>query len=250
VPVEPTFVPIYLNWEFWAVVLSVVAVTLSQIPPIHILLRPKKLDVEVHSRIYVCHMVGNPNTNIIVSIRNTGGRTLRVKKLRLSVTRDRVKITTLLGLNYFETPTATSPVLFVPFSVKPDEEWTHNVSFFKEFDRQTEKLFRDSSHALNANISAKTEAAQFAVATRASADPEYVKPFEEMFKKLFIWEPGEYILNLEVEAEPDIASYTKQYRFTLYESDTKELAEHAQDYVYGPNVNRVGLWVPLSEHVG
>jgi hypothetical protein len=113
VPVEVTSIPFYLNWEFWAVVMSIIAIVLSQIPPVHILLRPKKLDVEVYSRVYVNHIVGNPNTNIMVAIRNTGGRTLRVKKLSLSVSRDGKEITTLHGLNYFESPTTTVPVLFV-----------------------------------------------------------------------------------------------------------------------------------------
>lgn len=249
-PVEPTSVPLYLNWEFWAAVLSVIAITLSQIPPVHILLRPKKLDVEVYSRIYIMHTVGNPNVNIVVSIRNTGGRTLRIKNLNLSINRDGKPLSTLKGLNYFESPTSTSPVLFVPFSLKPDESWTHNVSFFNEFDRKTEKLYRDSSHALNSNINEKRSSLQLASTVPISADQEFVKLFEDLFNSLFVWQPGEYIFGLEVGAEPGSASYARKYRFTLYESDTNELVEFKQDYIYGPVVNRNGLWIPLSEHVG
>ena len=64
----PTPPPFYLDWTFWAAAMAFVAITLSQIPPIHLLLRPKRLDVEVNSRIRVSHMVGNPNAGVIVSI--------------------------------------------------------------------------------------------------------------------------------------------------------------------------------------
>ena len=50
-----TIAPFYLDWTFWAVVVSFVAVILSQLPPVHLLLKPKRLDVEVHSRIQITH---------------------------------------------------------------------------------------------------------------------------------------------------------------------------------------------------
>lgn len=248
--VEATVIPIYMNWEFWTVTLSFIAILLSQLPPIHLILRPKKLEVEVHSRVGVTHAVGNANINMVVSIRNTGGRTLRIKKLRLSVRREGSLITTVKSINYFESQSSTHPVIFIPFSLKPEDSWTHNVSFFNEFDRQTEKQFRDSTYAVNANISEKVAAQQTFGPNKIGADPELVQPLTQLFNKLFIWQPGEYILNLEVDAEPGSASYSKQYRFTLYESDTKELVEHTQDYMYGQNIIRPSLWVPLSEHVG
>lgn len=68
--------------------MALVAIVLSQLPPLRILLRPKRLEVEVHSRILVTHMVGNPNASVVISIRNTGGRQLRVRALRLVVARD------------------------------------------------------------------------------------------------------------------------------------------------------------------
>jgi len=58
-----------------------------------------------------------------------------------------------------------------------------------------------------------------------------------------------------VDAEPGSASYSKKYRFTLFESDTFELKAHKEDYQLGGgllyNVDRhAGVFVPLSEHVG
>lgn len=248
--------PFYLDWTFWAAMWALVAIILSQIPPIHILLRPKRLDVEVHSRIGITHKVGNPNVSIVVSVRNTGGRELRIRALRLNITRDGKPLLTLPAQNYFETPSSTSSVLFVPFSLKPGDTWVHSVTFLNFFDRLTEKQYREILSALDADIRRKISARppendKIAVV----AESALVQPFKDLFEKFFVWQPGEYVADMQVDAEPGSASYSKKYRFTLYESDTAELRGHTEDYKFGGgltyNVERhAGVSVPLSEHVG
>ena len=254
--VSPSPVPFYLDWTFWAAVWALVAIVLSQLPPIHLLLRPKRLDVEVHSRIGITHKVGNPNASVVVSVRNTGGRALRIKALRLNITRDGKPLMALPAQNYFETPSATSSVLFVPFSLKPGETWAHSVAFLILFDRLTEKQFRENLSALGADIRRRIdERPQEHEKQAVVADPRLVEPFNALFAKLFVWLPGEHIAELQVDAEPGSASYSKKYRFTLYESDAEELRSHTEDYRIGGgltfNVERhAGVNVPLSEHVG
>ncbi|MFC6521615.1 hypothetical protein ACFQAT_19795 [Undibacterium arcticum] len=132
--------PFYVDWTFWAVIVALLAVLLSQLPPVHILLRPKRLEVEVHSRLQVTHQVGNPNVGLYVNIANTGGRELRVRRVQVDVSRDGKYLGALPAQNYFETPSSQSSVLFVPFSLKPGEHWGHAVNFLSFFDRQTETL--------------------------------------------------------------------------------------------------------------
>ena len=248
--------PFYFDWTFWAAMWALAAIILSQIPPIHLLLRPKRLDVEVHSRIGITHKVGNPNASIVVSVRNTGGRELRIRSLRLNITRDGKPLLMLPAQNYFELPSSTSSVLFVPFSLKPGDTWVHSVNFLNFFDRLTEKHYREILSALDADIRLKISARppeneKIAVA----AESALVQPFKDIFEKFFVWEPGEYVAELQVDAEPGSASYSKKYRFTLYESDTAELRGHREDYKFGGgltyNVERhSGVSVPLTEHVG
>ena len=252
----PPSVPFYLDWTFWAAVWALAAIVLSQLPPIHLLLRPKRLDVEVHSRIGITHKVGNPNASVVVSVRNTGGRELRVRALRLNVSRDGKPLMTLPAQNYFEAPSSTSSVLFVPFSLKPGETWAHSVSFLNFFDRLTEKQFRGNLSALGADIRRKIDLRPPEHEKQdVVAEAALVQPFNALFEKLFVWQPGEYVAELQVDAEPGSASYSKKYRFTLYESDTAELREHMEDYRIGGgltfNMERhAGVNVPLSEHVG
>ncbi len=251
-PTQPN--PFYLDWTFWAAALALLAIVLSQLPPLHLLLRPKRLEVEVHSRIGITHKVGNPNASMVVSIRNTGGRELRVKSLSLDVVRDGKPLAALPAQNYFETPSSQSSVLFVPFSIKPGETWAHSVAFLNFFDRLTEKQFRENLSALDSDIRRKLRARSEDDKRAVVAEKELVQPFIDMVKKLFVWLPGEYVVNLKVNAEPGSASYSKKYRFTLYESDSADLQEHLEDYPFGGGLTydverHVGINVPLTEHV-
>lgn len=247
--------PFYLDWTFWAAVWALVAIVLSQLPPIHLLLRPKRLEVEVHSRIGITHMVGNPNASVVVSVRNTGGRELRIRGLRLDITREGKPLLTLPAQNYFELPSSQSSVLFVPFSLKPGETWAHSVTFLNIFDRLTEKQFRENLSALDSDIRRKIQERPQEDQQAVTAEPNLVQLFNAMFEKLFVWLPGEYVANLQVDAEPGSASYSKKYRFTLYESDTAELREHVKDYQFGGGLTykvdrHSGINIPLAEHVG
>lgn len=247
--------PLYLDWTFWTVIVASIAIVLSQLPPIHLLLRPRRLEVEVHSRIQVTHQIGNPNIGLFVSIGNTGGRELRIRKLRVEVWRDGKWLGAFPAQNYFETASSQSSVLFVPFSLKPGEHWSHGVNFLNFFDRQTEKSYRENQSTLNADISRKIDARPKENEQAVIAESSLTAPFFDLFNKLFVWEPGEYVFSLSVDAEPGSASYAKKYRFTLYESDTAELRKHTEDYKFGGGISynvqqHIGVFVPLSEHVG
>lgn len=244
--------PLYLDWQFWAAIVAALALILSQLPPVHLWFRPRRLEVEVHSRIQVTHKVGNPNVSMFVSIRNTGGRELRIQSLQIAITRDNIPLVTLPAQNFFETPSSQSSVLFVPFSLKPSDTWAHGTNFLNLFDRSTEKLYREAESALRVDIQNKLkinkQANEFVI-----AEPELVTPFKKLFDDLFIWKSGEYIFELTVNATPGSASFTRKYRFTLFESDTAELTLHTDDYKFGGGISfnvekHVGVFVPLSQH--
>jgi hypothetical protein len=88
-----------------------------------------------------------------------------------------------------------------------------------------------------------------------TAEPQLIQPFLDLFDRLFVWLPGEYIIELTVETSPGSASFGRKYRFTLYESDSAELRSHKDDYPFGGglsyNVDRhVGVFVPITQHGG
>ena len=247
--------PFYLDWQFWSAVAALLAIVLSQLPPVILWFRPRRLEVEVHSRIQITHKVGNPNLSMYVSITNTGGRTLQVRDMSLSLFRDGEHLGVFPAQNYFETPSSQQSVLFVPFTLKPGEDWAHGTNFLKLFDRSTEKYYRANESALKADISRKLRERDDDDKRPVAAEKHLVEPFYQLFEKLFIWTPGEYIVELMVNAQPGHASFKKQYRFTLYETDSFELRSHAEDYPYGGGLaynvdSHAGIFVPLQQHNG
>lgn len=245
----------YLDWQFWSAVAALLAIVLSQLPPVILWFRPKRLEVEVHSRIQVTHKVGNPNISMYVSITNTGGRALQIRAMTLKLSRDGESLGTFPAQNYFETPSSQQSVLFVPFTLKPGEDWAHGTSFLNFFDRATEKFYRGSESALKADISEKLRERGDDDNRPVVADEKLVAPFYQLFEKLFVWTPGEYIVELMVDAQPGQASFQKKYRFTLYETDSAELKSHINDYPYGGGLaynvdSHAGIFVPLQQHNG
>lgn len=247
--------PTYLDWQFWAAAAAVIAIVLSQLPPVRLWFRPRRLEVEVHSRIQITHKVGNPNVGMYVSVRNTGGRDLRVRSLEIVLSRDGSPLGTLDAQNYFEAATSQSAVLFVPFTLKPGDSWGHVTNFLNLFDRATEKLYRESKSALATDIRRKIRARAEGDEHPVIAEAELVAPFLALFDLLFVWLPGEYVAELPMVAEPGSASFSRKYRFTLYESDSAELRSHSEDYKFGAGLSyhvdrHAGSFVPLSPHGG
>ncbi len=245
--------PIYLDWQFWSALTAIIAIILSQLPPIHLLLRPRRLEVEVHSRIQITHKIGNPNIGMVVSVRNTGGRELPVRSLQLSISRDGANLGTFPVQNYFETPSSLSSVLFIPFSLRPGESWAHATNFLNFFDRATEKNVRNGQAELMKDIQKKIEARPEENSQAVIAEQELVKPFTDLFNRLFIWTPGEYEITLKVVTAPQSASFSRKYRFTLFESDSSAIVSHTEDYKFGGGLSydverHIAISVPLSQH--
>lgn len=241
------------DWQFWTALLALVAIVLSQLPPVRMWFRATNLDVEVHGRITVTHKVGNPNLSLYTSISNTGGRNLRIDRITVGLFRNGNQIAALPAQSYFETQSEQSSVLLVPFTLRPDETWGHRTNYYGEWDRTTEKLYRESEFRLRTRILEKRAARKKGDDQPVIAEDEYLKPFTELFGKLFIWSPGEYVVELSVYTKERIAPFEKRYRFTLFESDSAELASHTEDYKYGGGLNynverHIGVHVPLTEH--
>jgi hypothetical protein len=244
-------VPIYLNWSFWAVIIALLALILSQLPHIHILLKRAKLDIEMYSRIHISHKVGNPNLQFLLVLNNAGGRTVKIKGITATVKKDGKQIATLPAQNYLQNQNDKTPLIFTRFSLKPKEEWAHIVNFLNYFFRADEKKYRDAESKLLAEVIEKRKQPQNKDAI-IEVGEEFTKVFMEMFKEKFLWLPGEYEMHVYVDAKPTRASIKKDYRFTLFESDSEELSKSMEDYKSGDGIfwdsgNHPGVIVQISE---
>lgn len=248
---QPMNVPLYLEWSFWAVVVATVALILSQLPPVHILIRRAKLELELYSRILMQHKVGNPNVQFHLILTNTGGRSVKIKGIMLGIKREGKDVGTLPAQNYLQNPNDKTTVLFTSFSLKSKEEWAHIVNCLNYFSRADEKKYRNAEFKLKEDIAQKRKLPENKDLL-VEADSKHVDEFVRMFDEHFVWNPGEYELHISIETSDKKKDIGRDYRFTLFESDSNELSRSKDDYKYGDGIywdsgNHTGVVVQIVE---
>ena len=227
--------PFYLDWTFWSTAIALLALLLSQLPPIHQLVKGAKLEVEPFDRITVTHTVGNPNANLYVSIINAGGSTVAIRSMHLTVKRSDSAEFEMPARLYWPNQTDKQAVILPSFKLEPHEHWSHLVNFFRPFGRNEEKEYRQLVASIRDDINLKR--AQLVNANNtAEAAAGRVNPLINFFTNRFKWEPGEYEVTLTVVANPNRASVSTKYRITLFESDAVELKNYSNDYKFGLGV--------------
>ena len=244
----PTSVPFYLDWTFWTAVTAVAALMLSQLPPLYTLIRKAKLEIELFSYIHISHKVGNPNVQLHFILTNAGGRSVRIKAVTLEVQKDGNPVTTLYARNYLQNPGDKTNILFTPFTLKSKDEWAHIVNFLNYFSREEMKCFRSSESKLKEDIKGKIKLLTEEDKKKeklAEAAPENVLPFINMFNSKFVWLPGEYAIKVNVQTSSNKLVINKDYRFTLFESDSEELSKAKEDFKYGD-----GIYWDSGKHPG
>jgi len=231
------------EWKFWSFLVAFVALILSQLPPIALWFKKAKLDLELYSRIHITHKVGNPNLQVHLILRNIGGRKVRVKGINVALERDGTSIDALPAQNYVPDPKTNHNVLLTPYTLKPEGEWSNLVNFLKFYNRDEEKEYRNSEKTLKDDLREQYKTLE--KSSVAKVRDELVEPFSKMFQSKFIWHPGEYKMSLSVETENAVADIRKTFRFTLFESQSEEMASYVDDFNTG-----AGIYWDLKEHTG
>ena len=234
----------YQNWEFWTALVALLALVLSQLPPLHQLLRKPKLVLEAYSRLVLAQKVGNPNAQLHLILGNEGGRAARVRRIELQVTRDGTHAAVLRGENYLADLDREGTRLLTTFTVGPDHEWAHTVNFIRDVTREEVKEYRDAELALKSSIF-ELRRADPDTKELIEASPATVAPFAAMFERRFVWKPGEYQITISVIAEPASAGVSRRYRFTVFESESLELRQAADDLRFGD-----GVYWDSGKHAG
>ena len=248
-----TTAPVFRDWAFWSFVVAAIALATSLAGPLRRLLKATRLVLEVHQTIALDHRLGNPQANLYIDLRNTGGRDIRVKAMLITLTRDGSESKTIGGQVYFESINSQQALLLVPFNIKAGESWAHPVKFYALPNRQLDQQVRVDISKFKDNILQKREALDPSVrsSTLVFADDMLVDPFIQLFNKQFFWTPGEYVIRIDITAEPAKGSLTKSYRFVIYEAEAAELKKEIETYscgggVYFDSDKHVSIFPPIS----
>jgi hypothetical protein len=243
--------PIYLDWVFWSVFVAILALVLSQLPPLHVIFSKAHLSCEAFSRMLITHKIGNPNAQWHLIIENTGGRSIRIKEITLGFSKDGGIKFEIPAQAYLWTSSSPDSIMLTPFRLAPGEEWAHIINFFGLFSREDEKEYRRLESAIRLDIRQQKEQP----ANReimCEADSAIVKETVNFFNKHFKWSPGEYDLELKVVTDRSEVNICRTYRFSLFESESKELFDYSEMYRFGDGVffqseKQRGIIVPVQK---
>jgi hypothetical protein len=233
------------NWSFWAVVVALISVLLSQIPPIHEILKGAKLDLDIYHRITITHKIGNPNLQVYLLLSNVGGQTVKVVGINAIISRSESDEINLPAQNYYQKKNDQDTVIFTRFNLDPSEEWGHITNFLKFFDREDEKAYLKMENDLRADYRIYKENSKTSGDnTEIYEHPKkLVKPVFQFYDKNYFWKAGEYLMSINIITDKQSANITKNFRFTIFESHEETLNSIKDYYKYGgslywnPDVN-------------
>jgi hypothetical protein len=232
-------------WIFITGLAAVIALVLSQLPPLRDLLKRVRVTMQPYSTINITHFIGNPNVHLFVQLFNDGGRSVRIRSLELRLSADGVDLV-LPAQTYNRQDNASVNLLFVPFTIEAGKEWSGNVKFFVLWTRNEEQIAKEFIKDLRENIQTKlaaqrslttyppgTPASTSAPAALVEADQPLVDHAIAFYERFNKWRASDYEATLTLTCEPARASATRRFRFTLFEADVEELKARTGQYKYG-----------------
>lgn len=226
----------------------------SQCPPIRIWFKKGKLDLEVYSKIYIGHVVGNPNAQLHLVINNIGGRKIKIISISMILSRDGGNEFEIKAQNFLKEQDSKNSVLLTSFTLLPGQEWAHIVNCFNNFSKSDEKRYKTFVKECRENIAPRAVERDRKITEERGlieASEDIQNKILAFFNEKFIWESGEYKLKIILGCENSAFNIVQNYRFTLYESDSVDLKEYSNEYKYGagiyyPSATLQGVIIPIS----
>ncbi|MGJ7487733.1 hypothetical protein ACSFA2_20890 [Variovorax sp. LT2P21] len=231
--------PFYGDWTFWAFASSMLAIVLSQAPPIAKWFGKPKLVVDYPPQMRITHAAGFATVGLVLNIRNTGSKSARVSSLAIKLRRDGVDFLEVPFTEFYPDHRVAQTQILMPFTIQAGGEYSMSLNAYEKLERDEDRRISQLASRVRLDIGKKAEAAQ-AKSQREGKPQELVlldqgllEEAMSIFKSRFRWKAGNY--DVEMLVRNDEGAELKQQRvvFTLWEPDELELRALADDYQYG-----------------
>jgi hypothetical protein len=237
----------------WGAFIAILALILSQLPPIKQMIRGKRLRMAIADTANFSHVFGNTNMSLWVDLENVGGKTITVNRIKCYLTRHDGPTQILNARAYWMTESLPSERQFLlPFaeiSLKPGDKWSRFLQFWdtKTWSKSVESKTKSLISKMRVDISTKAmesdkELSAIAMDQRPTveADISLMQEINDLVRSLKKIEEGDYEL-LVGAYEESTPTPLKMLGFnlTIFENDAREIFEDMEDYKYG-----FGLHIP------
>jgi hypothetical protein len=251
---------IYMKWykqtSVWAVIISVIALILTQLPPIVTWIPSNDVTTEVGARIGLPTQIGIPEYQILLDLKNTGNRSMTISNLELEVIYPNNTVKQVRSESYLKILAGQpSPLAFPITSIQLNigERWSEMVVFTQPFSPNEEEEVNRFRLQISQSIYSKIRAlppGQFNPDFPAIADERVVAEAINFFNRRFEVEKGTYKVSLSC-AINGRRVVLKKFEYTLYDYQINALRSQTEDYKYGagiftpPNPNK-DVWALIS----
>jgi hypothetical protein len=229
--------------EFWSTVIAVVALVLSQLPPIRDLLKPRELRIFVPEMLALSHYMGNLQIWAFLALYNTGGSSMTVQRIECVIVGEDGSPWRLPAQTYTPTLAQTTagqpaPELLMGWiSLKPDENWAQTIRFFKVWTIKEDEDVAEISANIRADINAKLKLKAPFDSNLVEAEPALVKRAKDFFERKFTLTKGSYKLLIAARSEKNDVLRVRGFEFTLFDNQIRSLRAPVDDYKLGWGVS-------------
>lgn len=195
--------PWYKQTAVWGVIISVLAIVLTQLPPVSNWRARNIIHVELGKRVGLPNTIGIPGYQLFVDLHNKGNRTIDLSKLRLRITYPNNTSKILLAQTYQKiTPGQFAPLDFpiTSISLSPETSWSELVAFYQELSPEDDETLLIFRFQISKSINDKQQQSMHTGAPimgPVEADPLIVEQAVKFFDKKFDLEKGESISRFE-----------------------------------------------------
>lgn len=232
----------------WTAIVAVLALILSQLPPVRELIKGVKVKITVPELVMLYHFMGNIQTNLFLDIHNVGGRTICIAKIECGIKNSSGSWWKLPAQTYYsrEPPSQHGQpppeLLMGLISLKSGERWSETVRCFRLWTETEEEKVNDIIAKIRSNIIEKIQQQIIPSQQLAEANEDFVKEAKDFFEKKFDLHKGNYQFFIATLSESNQVLNVRGFDFTLFESNIRALQAHTEEYKYG-----AGIYYPIMD---
>lgn len=245
-----------LNIFDWKAIIALLALVLSQLPPIRQMIKGKKLRMSVADIAQFTHIFGNTNMSLWIDLENIGAKTITISRINCLLRRQEQTIQTLTARTYWVTESLSrEKPLELPLpeiALKPGERWSGYLHFWdtnawsKAIQGKVKSIIlrmRDDTTSKATIRDKAMESIPINSRPLVEADPSLMQEINDILKNLKKIEEGDYemfVATYETTARSPLK--TLGFDFTIFETDVQDIFEDTVDYKYG-----FGIHLPSSK---
>ena len=225
----------------WSLLLSGVAIILSQSPPVKNWFRGHKVTLRVSKECFMSHSLGKPMIQFTLDIENTGGRPVELTDIDCFLKKSTGDIINLPIKAYLQsTPTGQStsatryPITLI--SLRPGERWNAVVFGYEEWSEAEDETVNSITSGMVNDIQAKRAKVKSPEQVWSEeANEDHVKQAMEFFKAHFKLTQGQYVIYVAVKKD-DKALAVAGYPLVIFAYHIQYLRSMVDYYRWGSGI--------------